>query len=86
MKWKKPPSKDYFYPKLGANDSVFIAPIIVADTTTKMELPFKALSTLDSTIHVSGPVYQQKKSVVVYSYISCAPCAVLKKQTQGGNR
>jgi len=77
---EKPPSKDYFYPKLGANDSVFIAPIIVADTTTKMELPFKALSTLDSTIHVSGPVYQQKKSVVVYSYISCAPCAVLKNK------
>ncbi|MFT5723889.1 MAG: thioredoxin-related protein [Bacteroidia bacterium] len=78
----KPPPKSYFYPKGYSKDSIKDKTWIVVDTTTKMELPFSDLSTLDSTIHVSGPTYQNRKSVVVYSYISCPPCAVLKSKIQ----
>ncbi|MFT5512028.1 MAG: hypothetical protein ACI8SE_000422 [Bacteroidia bacterium] len=76
----KPPSKTYFYPKELSKDSIYVTRSVVIDSTEKRALPFESLNSIDSTIHVAGPVYQHTKSVVVYGYISCAPCAVLKSK------
>lgn len=79
---EEPPAKSYFYPNGVTQDSMKIKTWVTIDTSTKQSIPFDKLSALDSAVHVSGTLYQKKKSVVVYSYISCKPCAELKSKLQ----
>ncbi len=46
----------------------------------ELSLPFKTTASLDSIRFVTGPKYESGKRVILYSYVGCAPCAVLKRE------
>jgi len=46
----------------------------------ELSLPYQTTASLDSIRFVMGPKYVSGKRVILYSYVGCAPCAVLKKE------
>ncbi len=80
---KRPTSEiqqSYFFNKLEGRDSINVKKIVEKISLDTGKLAFDNFDSISKQIHISGPIAQNGKSVVIYSFISCAPCAVLKQK------